>query len=882
MSCLTDEVFAAWVSGQLDARELEQVESHAADCAVCRGMAIAMRGLVPHVATTLGAIGATIGRYQVVAPLGEGAMGVVVRGRDPVLERDVAIKMVNAIAMTTEQRDLMLHEAKMLALVDHPNVVRVHDAGIVEDEVFVAMELLGGITVARWLAEQPPTVAERLAVLVGVGAGIAAIHDAGLVHRDIKPDNILVCGTRGVIVDFGLARAVGTAGLAGSGIAGTPAYFAPEVRRGSPATQPSDQFAWWTVVGEALQDIALPPRGRRALAAAIARGRADEPEDRFPNMRDAVAALTAACAPARRPWRAIAIGGVAVVALAVTAGIAIDRIRTGRADAACAREGDVIVTRWRAARGPIHDAFLASGAPYAQSSFDGTTRVLDRFVPELAAQIAGACRGAPAGEPPGINAARRRCLDERAQELAGEIDRLSRATRNDVREAVDGAWAMAEPACTDVRALAFGPYSSELPQPDLRDRLRRARQDRRVPELEALLADTRARGDRSSELVALHLLGDMHEAMQQPDAAIDAYQQALRLAESLGRDLDAAKMLALIAEQLGIGKHDAASGHRTAAVARAKLDRIGGNMPALDAYLHRVDAEIYHREYRCRDAEAEIRQALARYEQAYGPDHPYVGIALSEVADFACETSDATVAAATRSLGILQQAYGADHPNVGGARLNLGDQLIAVNHPQEALDQLRRADAIFERAFGSRHPARISVLLSLGDAEDKLGHPERQLDAYRRAGTLIDASAGPESPEAGASHNRIGDALLAGVQLADALVEYRRALAIAEHALGPEHLQVVDPLAGIARAELALGRASDALAPAERAIALLAKPDAHADPGQLARVRFVLARALWDANRDRRRAHELATQARAALDGADAGEVAAWLATHAP
>jgi eukaryotic-like serine/threonine-protein kinase len=155
MSCLTDEVFAAWVSGRLDARELEQVEDHAADCAVCRGVAIAMRGLVPHVAPTLGAIGATIGRYRVVAPLGEGAMGVVVRGRDPVLERDVAIKMVNAIAMTAEQRDLMLHEAKMLALVDHPNVVRVHDAGILGDEVFVAMELLAGTTLAKWLAEQP-------------------------------------------------------------------------------------------------------------------------------------------------------------------------------------------------------------------------------------------------------------------------------------------------------------------------------------------------------------------------------------------------------------------------------------------------------------------------------------------------------------------------------------------------------------------------------------------------------------------------------------------------------------------------------------------------------------------------------------------------------
>src|SRR5262245_34652468 len=96
-SCLTDEVFAAWVAGELAPREIEHAESHAADCPTCRAIAIATLGLVPHPSTAIGAIGATVGRYRVVAAVGQGAMGVVVRGRDPVLERDVAIKMVNAI-----------------------------------------------------------------------------------------------------------------------------------------------------------------------------------------------------------------------------------------------------------------------------------------------------------------------------------------------------------------------------------------------------------------------------------------------------------------------------------------------------------------------------------------------------------------------------------------------------------------------------------------------------------------------------------------------------------------------------------------------------------------------------------------------------------------
>src|SRR5512134_138569 len=124
MSCITDEVFSAWVSGELHERELEQAEGHAADCVECRAIAIALLGLVPRTGAVLGAVGATIGRYRVIAAVGQGAMGVVLRGHDPVLERDVAIKMVNAIATTAEQRERMLNEAKMLALVDHPNVVR--------------------------------------------------------------------------------------------------------------------------------------------------------------------------------------------------------------------------------------------------------------------------------------------------------------------------------------------------------------------------------------------------------------------------------------------------------------------------------------------------------------------------------------------------------------------------------------------------------------------------------------------------------------------------------------------------------------------------------------------------------------------------------------
>ncbi|MGN6108987.1 MAG: protein kinase domain-containing protein, partial [Kofleriaceae bacterium] len=339
MTCLSDELFAAWAAGELASGERDRAEGHAADCAACRGLALALLGLASraHGAApswgALGVEGTSIGRYQVLGPAGQGAMGVVLRGRDPVLDREVAIKLINAARTTADQRARMLREAQTLARLDHPNIVAVHDAGDLGDEVFVAMELVTGETLGRWVA-RGPALADRIEVLAGVGAGLAAVHAAGLVHRDVKPDNIVVRGGRtGVLVDFGLARAAALPGPAGSGIAGTPQFLAPEVRAGGLATARSDQHAWWTVVEQTVAG-ALPRARRRAVEAAIARGRAADPAARFASMDEAVAALRAALAPRR------IAGWLAILGLAITGG-AVAIAALARAPAAadpCAAE----------------------------------------------------------------------------------------------------------------------------------------------------------------------------------------------------------------------------------------------------------------------------------------------------------------------------------------------------------------------------------------------------------------------------------------------------------------------------------------------------------------------------------------------------------------
>jgi len=292
VTCIDDERLAAWIGSQISESERELAILHADGCARCREV----------IAELVGVGGETIlsGRYRIDGPLASGGMGVVQRATDLVLDRAVAIKMIRASLDAPEYRQHFLREAQAMAQLAHPNVVAVHDFGEIGDEVFIVMELLEGHTLQRWAAGHSRR--EVIAAMLGVGRGLAAIHERGLVHRDIKPDNIIVRddGTA-VIVDFGLAHTESI-----TIVGGTPRYIAPEVRAGRAASAKSDQYAWWRVVEACLE---APPR-------VVRRGLDANPARRFATTSDAIAALERATRPRR--WR---FAVVAVIALAVIAAI---------------------------------------------------------------------------------------------------------------------------------------------------------------------------------------------------------------------------------------------------------------------------------------------------------------------------------------------------------------------------------------------------------------------------------------------------------------------------------------------------------------------------------------------------------------------------------
>ncbi|HUJ63632.1 MAG TPA: serine/threonine-protein kinase [Kofleriaceae bacterium] len=270
--------------------------------------------------------GAAIGRFVVRARLGEGGMGVVYAGEDADLGRKVAIKLVRGDSEHPAYRARLLREAKAMARLEHPNVVRVYEVGSDRGRLFVAMELVDGKTLTSWLRE-PHGTAEILAMFAQVGAGLAAVHAAGLVHRDFKPDNVLVDrGGRARVADFGLARLGERSDLTTSGVMmGTPGYMAPEQQFGADVDARADQYSFCVALREALGGRPLDEARYRAapqqLRDAIARGLSYDAGERFASMTELLAAITgtALAAPAREPrWiPALAVLG----ALGVVAGV---------------------------------------------------------------------------------------------------------------------------------------------------------------------------------------------------------------------------------------------------------------------------------------------------------------------------------------------------------------------------------------------------------------------------------------------------------------------------------------------------------------------------------------------------------------------------------
>ena len=264
-TCADDASLFEYAQGGLGPEERRTVEAHVNICEDCRHvLAEALRGLAD---SSDGAERGPdssprrIGRYALLELLGAGASGVVYRAFDPELERTVALKLLrtDASEMSTESRERRLREARTMAQVSDPNVVTVFDAGLSGGAVYIVMEHVRGCTLEEWLARGRPPLRDVVDAFMAAGRGLSALHARSIIHRDFKPENVMV-GEDGRIqvTDFGLARpvaameatsanpgsALGSRTTLTQGLFGTPAYMAPELFEGRPADAQSDQFSF--------------------------------------------------------------------------------------------------------------------------------------------------------------------------------------------------------------------------------------------------------------------------------------------------------------------------------------------------------------------------------------------------------------------------------------------------------------------------------------------------------------------------------------------------------------------------------------------------------------------------------------------------------------
>lgn len=834
--------------------------------------------------------GTQVGRYVVLDVVGTGGMGVVYAAYDPELDRKVALKLLRQDRTGGPDRLRLLREAQAIARLSHPNVIQVYDAGTFGDQVFVAMELVEGRTLRRWLEEAPRSWREVAALFLVAGRGLAAAHAAGLVHRDFKPDNVLLGEDGRVrVVDFGLARPVAredelpapasvavdlslggagalTAPLTQEGAAlGTPAYMAPEQLRGEAAGARSDQFSFCATLYEALYgerpfagasvgelagsyargEVREAPAGSRVpawLRQAVLRGLSVDPEDRYLSMEELLGELGRDPAVLRR--RRLA----AVAALALTLA-ALGTWGWSRAQLCRGAEGRLAGV-WDAERKQaVQAAFLATGAPYAAAAAASVERSVEAYTRGWAQMHRDACeatrlRGEQSEE---LLDRRMFCLDRRLGELAALLDLFARADPQVVQTAVEAAGTLPDLAsCADLAAL-----SERVPPPSdpavrrrvdaLAHEMVRAKALRAAGKFRAGLAlardlPRRARGIayRPIEAEALYLVGDLEEKAGEVQRAERTLEKAVWSAEAAAHDeVKLRSAMALMSLTGGVqSRFDRAREWQDLAV--AILARLGED-ERLAAELTGRIGSLYTAEGRYAEALEHHRRAVVMLRRSGAPA-PDLAAAVSELGVdlFWQGRYPEARQRFEETLALQKAALGPWHPSLGSTLNRLANTYLIQSRLREAEHYQRQALAIREAALGPGHKLVADSLANLGHALDGQGRHREALASYRRALEIRRQALGETHPEVALVLTDIGIVLMQLGRWHEGFSYLQQTMEVYEQTIGRDHPRVADLLQNMAVYYREQGREKEALACYLESLAIREKnlgPD-HPDVAQ--------------------------------------------------
>jgi eukaryotic-like serine/threonine-protein kinase len=720
-----------------------------------------------------------IDRYALTRRLGVGGMSVVYEALDERIGRRVALKLM-LVGDGGSDRERLRREAQALARVSHPNVVEVFEIGEHDGKPYVAMALVDGEPLDRWLRLRPRTPTEIIEAFLQAGEGLVAAHALGLVHRDFKPGNVLM-GTDGRVrvVDFGLVRESGavepsssaplpipaeisggslpssawTESLTRTGaMVGTPAYMSPEQIAGLAAGPASDQFSFCVALYEALYRrhpfvvggnwaqlpynvlegrVQRPPaksRVPKVIGALVMRGLGLRPEARWPAMDALLVALRRALDRRGPRPAAVAVGAGLLV---LGAGVFGRSMQSPQAQH-CQRGAVLMQRAWNAdAREELRSAWIGTALPGAADTWSRVDARLQARVDDWWNIHHAACSGAaPASSsatcllrwaeglrtPLEVLAQPNESLVHNAVQMVGELPPLARCS-----DALD--------APADASAPEVPPWQAELDRVDALLSSSQLEQATRL--VEALVARVHREPNPWLAAEANLRLGKLLMQRAEIDAAATAFEEAYLGAKLQGLDRLAAKSALGLLQLFGEVRHRPDEAARWAGHARAETERVG------DPVLISVYLNSWGRALR---SDQRLEEALVQHQQALALQHSLPALDASELALSHFQIGsvlglldriDEGRPHLEEALRILEVEIGPRHPRVASTLTNIGIFLSFDGRNEEALEKLHKAREIALEAYpGNPWPAAFPLRKSAGIHASE-GRPRRAVEDLR-------------------------------------------------------------------------------------------------------------------------------------------------------
>lgn len=876
LACLSEATIIGFLEHRLPSNAIDDVDTHIDRCMSCRLVLAELARTMPsatvlasHHATDVGVLtlaadedalprGTTVGRFVILDVLGLGGMGIVYAAYDPDLNRNVALKLLHAPSAFDGEAQAgarLLSEARVMARIQHANVVTVHEVGAFRDQVFIAMEQVDGATLRGWMAEAPRTWRAVVNMFLHAGEGLSAAHQAGVIHRDFKPENVLIGQDGRVRVsDFGIAATLkrDSAVIAG----GTPGYMAPEALR-SGGDARSDQFSFCVAFHEALygarpfaargvDDLVeevrrgLPAEHRasrvpKQVRAVLRRGLALESHDRYPSMRDLLADLRRKL-EARQRVR-IAAAATGLVGVAVGATILIGLGAAGASPRPCSGAREKLAGVWDLPRKTVsHAAFLATALPYAPVSFDRAAARLDRYVDEWVATRTEACEATEVRreQSPALLDLRMSCLDDVAIRMRVIADAFSHADVPTVRDAaaITGSLPPLD-GCSDTKALLAMTTPPANP-------VTRARIDTllsRITEANALLdagkppaASARVEGlDAEVSAIGYAPLTAQHAFLRARLASWGndtstrrrLFKHAAVEAEAGG--IDEVKVKALLkAAQYAEAAGDAEDTERMLSEASATSRRLG-RPPRLEADVAQTRGLVQQDAGNYAEALLSRQRALALSAQVYGAADVHTANARYDLADTLRSLSrlDDAFVEADRAARDFDAALGVDHPDAASTHALRAMLRFDQGHYAEALAESNLAYGRLAAVLGPRHPDLAGAVTVGGNAHLALHHFDAAIEMLRRAVSLTAEGYGPDHPMVRGLRVGLAQGLVRAHRAREAKLELTRLLETPARKGAPQDYVDGMALAALGSALLAERNIRAAVARCEQGVRIL-------------------------------------------------------------